>query len=228
MPELLVSVRNVSEARIAAANGAAIIDIKEPSAGSLGAAAPTVWRQVVQQIASPMRVSIALGELADTALESRIACLPAVGFAKVGLANCAHDSKWPQRWQAVLQELPDTTEPVAVVYADWLQTQAPPPDEVVSHAAQWGCSTLLVDTGNKHGGWLLEHLPYRSLAKLIASARQQRMRIALAGSIRPEHLPILAPLHADIIAVRGAVCSGSRTSSIDAARVRAMADMLCG
>ncbi|MEX0885938.1 MAG: (5-formylfuran-3-yl)methyl phosphate synthase, partial [Phycisphaeraceae bacterium] len=45
-PGLLVSVRNVAEARAAMAGGADVIDIKEPAAGALGAASPTTIQQV--------------------------------------------------------------------------------------------------------------------------------------------------------------------------------------
>lgn len=62
---LLVSVRNVAEARAAYEGGAAVIDIKEPRAGALGAASGSTIAEIVAFIDGRRPVTAALGELAE-------------------------------------------------------------------------------------------------------------------------------------------------------------------
>src|SRR5262245_56167987 len=59
---LLVSVVNVEEARVAAAAGADVIDVKDPSRGSLGEAAPDIVRAVREVTPPHLPVSAALGD----------------------------------------------------------------------------------------------------------------------------------------------------------------------
>ena len=61
MTGLLVSVRDVTEAAGVLSAGVDLVDVKEPAAGSLGAAAPGVWKQVVDQVAGSTLISLALG-----------------------------------------------------------------------------------------------------------------------------------------------------------------------
>ena len=65
MTRLLVSVRDASEALAALRGGAALIDVKEPRLGSLGAATPEVWREVRRVVPTEVPCSAALGELKD-------------------------------------------------------------------------------------------------------------------------------------------------------------------
>ena len=51
MPKLLVSVRSSHEAQMAIDVGVDVIDIKEPSAGALGAASPAVIHEIVRFVA---------------------------------------------------------------------------------------------------------------------------------------------------------------------------------
>ena len=59
---LLVSVVDAAEARIAADAGADIIDVKDPSRGALGEAAPATVRAVRDATPAHLPVSAALGD----------------------------------------------------------------------------------------------------------------------------------------------------------------------
>ena len=61
---LLVSVRDADEAELAVTAGAAIIDVKEPTHGSLGRADVAVAAAVIAQVAGRAPVTLAGGELA--------------------------------------------------------------------------------------------------------------------------------------------------------------------
>src|SRR3990172_3975966 len=102
-PGLLVSVRNADEARIALEGGADVIDVKEPSRGSLGAADAEVVAAVVRAIGGSVPISVAAGELIDHRQSGATSSVSAFGVAyiKLGLAGCAVVSDWPEWWREV-------------------------------------------------------------------------------------------------------------------------------
>ncbi len=226
MTRLLVSVRNLQEARDAIAGGASIIDVKEPSKGSLGAASPQCWRSIVQWATNQVAVSIALGELIEADLGDRIRQLPEVPFAKIGLSGCRPLDDWAQRWLAARHALPQSVSPVAVVYVDWKTAGAPPPEDVLTTGISLGCQTLLCDTDDKRHGGLLDWISVPQLEQLIAAARGNQMQIVLAGSVDSSNLHHVLAFAPDYVAVRGAVCRGDRTATLCPDRVRQMVEAI--
>lgn len=220
MTGLLVSVRSADEAQAALAGGASIIDVKEPAHGSLGAAHPGIWREVATAVAGKTQLSAALGELTDEDRPDPELLGPQYQFAKLGLAGCAKLVDWPARWAAALALLPPQTVGVAVVYADWCLAQSPEPAIVLEYAQAVGCRVLLVDTFDKSGGDLFSHLSCAELRQLVDCARAAGMRVVLAGSLTAESLPQALQLSPDLVAVRGAVCRGTRVGTVDANLVR--------
>jgi hypothetical protein len=83
---------------------------------------------------------------------------------------------------------------------------------------------MLWDTFDKRPGNLLAHQSLDSLSEQVAAAREQGMLIVLAGSLTLQDLDDIALLGPDYVAVRGAVCAGSRTSPVDARRVAQFAE----
>ena len=77
MTGLLVSVRDAEEARHAADAGADLIDIKEPLAGPLGAAAPETIAEIVHVVAGRCPISVALANLSTIEALPAIELLPA-------------------------------------------------------------------------------------------------------------------------------------------------------
>src|SRR6266496_2650971 len=97
-PGLLVSVRSVAEALTALAGGADVIDVKEPSRGSLGAADDDTISAVVRAVNGRAPVSAALGELVDL-IGSPIGdgtptLVDGVSLFKIGLARCRALNDW--------------------------------------------------------------------------------------------------------------------------------------
>jgi dihydroneopterin aldolase len=232
MTGLLVSVRDAEEAHDAVETGADLIDIKEPRAGSLGAAAPETITEIVRIVAGRCPLSVALGELAE---QSRI-CIPlGVQFAKLGLAGVVRQAFQPDRlrrltprgsscawcdnWREAIDQFPAETSPVAVVYADFKIAEAPSPEEVIECGRQLGCRAMLIDTFDKHGPGLLGNLSIGEIECLVTAARSANMLIVLGGQISANQLPNLLPLAPDYIAVRGAVCRGDRAARLDPQRV---------
>jgi len=223
---LLVSVRNAEEARTALDAGVDLIDVKEPSRGSLGAAAPCVVADVVAAVAGRLPVSAALGELlaADDgdAIQRAAAIPPGVRFAKLGLAGCGELPDWRDRWSAALRALPPGIAAVAVAYADWRAASAPPPREVVAAAVQLGCRAMLIDTFDKCGGDLFGNLAVHEVRDVVEQARADGLLAVLAGSLVGHALRQAIELRPDYVAVRGAACRGRRDARLDGALTAAL------
>lgn len=219
MTALLISVRDAAEAHDAVVAGADLIDIKEPRAGSLGAAAPETIADIVRVVAGRRPVSVALGELAHGLINLHQLDFE-FQFAKVGLAGCAQRRSWAADWQSALGEFPSDAAPVAVVYADWERAQAPAPYEMIDRGHRLGCRAMLIDTFDKRGPGLLGLWTLAELERTIAAARAAEMLVVIGGQIIDRDLPALLPLLPDYVAVRGAVCRGHRAARLDPDLVR--------
>jgi uncharacterized protein (UPF0264 family) len=224
---LLVSVRSAAEALEALGGGAAIIDVKEPSRGSLGMAPCSVWAEVRGAVPTSATVSVALGEwsdwIASPVPEIPRSCWSGIAFRKLGLAGAG--PSWRERWRDLRQRI-DGDSPadaagwpkwVAVAYLDWEEARAPDPGRVLDEAAAISdCLGVLFDTWDKS-----RRTDYPADAiRWIDRARASGRFVALAGSLDEAAIRRLRPLGPDIVAVRGAACrGGDRGAAIDRERV---------
>jgi len=225
MPQLLISVRNLEEARLAAAAGADVIDVKNPARGSLGAADENELRRIVQELGPTLPLSAALGELLDTdgtAAAPDTSSLGGLSYAKFGLAGCDSRPGWRCLWRDQIARFPPGVAAAAVIYADQ-GSHAPPAHQVLSAAVSCGAHVVLVDTWNKQQGHLLMHWTIDDLACLSGQVRAEGLKLALAGSLTSPVIEQILPLRPDFIAVRGAACRGGRTGPLDPQRVRQLA-----
>jgi uncharacterized protein (UPF0264 family) len=226
MSGLLVSVRSAAEARAALEGGADLIDVKDPSRGSLGRADDHVIQEVLDAVAGRCPVSAALGELGE--LDGR---LPLVGlaFAKWGLRGAGLARDWQtllaRSWEWLRRHRPEC-QPVAVAYADWARVAAVAPVHVLDLARKHAVSVLLIDTCVKDGRTLPDLIAGAELEALCRGCREAGVRVALAGSLAEAELVALRPLEPDWFAVRGAVCRGGRDGTVESQRVRDLAAVL--
>lgn len=224
---LLVSVRSQDEARAAVAGGAAIIDVKEPSRGSLGMAQSSTWRRVREVVPPSTMVSVALGELADWVTTEPLT-IPdrdwsGIDFRKVGLADAG--SAWRDRWSQLRSLLsgPPTKRPedrpkwVAVAYLDWEAARSPDPTSIIDASATLdACPGILFDTWDK----LCRVAFGAEVRRWIGQAKESGLFVAMAGSLDEAAIRRLRPIGPDIFAVRGAACrGGDRNAAIDQNRV---------
>jgi len=215
MTRLLVSVRDVDEARVALEAGVDLIDLKEPRRGPLGPVTTNVVQAAVELVAGRLPISAALGELTDWNPRAAAPLPHGLAFAKLGLAGCALLDDWPQRWEAALAQLPTRVAAVAVVYADQRAAHAPHPMEILDHGVRLGCRAVLVDTFSKTGPGLIDCWPPAKIERFVARVQQAGLWAVLAGSIRLPQLPQVLAANPDWIAIRGAVCRPSRDGRID-------------
>ncbi len=216
-PGLLVSVRSAAEAEAALRGGADIIDVKEPSRGSLGRADDETIADVVRAVGGQVPVSAAMGELTPN---PRLCQVPGVSFAKWGLAG------WDNHRHVVYPTLERLIPPneggcrnVAVAYADWKRSGSPRVEELLMLGKQWGMAALVIDTYIKDGSTLLD---WTTEVDLVGYSmwRDFGIQIALAGSLGVAEITVLRRVRPTWFAVRGAACNGGRDSAIDEHRVR--------
>lgn len=138
---------------------------------------------------------------------------------------------WVAAWQHVrsgISQMNDWHETefrpswIAVAYADHSTSQSPAPEAVLA-AATGSCRGILIDTCRKDVGNTIDLLSESRLRTLRLAAAEAGLLFALAGRISAEHLPVVARVAPDIVAVRGAVCDHSnRTGAISANRIRSL------
>ena len=220
MTGLLVSVRSASEAQAALLGGADIIDVKEPSLGSLGAASADVWQEVANVVKDQVSLSLALGELLEFDRLPGPNLPSQTDYAKIGLAGCKNVADWPTRWKRAWEFLPSTVQRVAVCYVDAERAQAPPWQQILEEASSAGCKCLLLDTFDKRAGNLLAHWSVPELAQVVVQSASQGLFVVAGGSLTGEDLRSLYGTGIRFLAVRGAVCRTNRTGPLDGALVR--------
>jgi uncharacterized protein (UPF0264 family) len=223
---LLVSVIDAGEARVASAAGADVIDVKDPSAGALGEAAPRVIRAVRAATPAHLPVSAALGDgpftTARAATLAGAAAAHGAAFVKLGLRETSLAAALVNL-RAVRGAIPDGTHLVVAGFADSGRAGAPDPRALPELAAAAGAQGCLLDTAVKDGRGLLHWLDEAALAAFVVACRARGLFSALAGSLGVEELVRLGPLGPDLVGVRGAACVGDRVGGrVAAERVRAL------
>ncbi|MDO9383001.1 MAG: (5-formylfuran-3-yl)methyl phosphate synthase [Hyphomicrobiaceae bacterium] len=221
----LASVRNEDEARLALAEGADIIDCKEPASGALGALPLEVVAAVRRAIPAQIPVSATVGDLP---CEAAALCGAAqtmagtgVDYVKVGLFPGTEA-------KAAIAELGrldlGRSRLVAVMFAD-----LEPDFSLIANMTAAGFAGVLLDTAGKSSGAIVEHMTHGQMAQFVAMVRANALFAGLAGSLRLEHIAPLRMLAPDILGFRGALCTGSqRQGALDVISTRAVARALKG
>ncbi len=231
-PQLLVSVRNAEEARAASAGGCELIDVKEPSRGSLGMADEMAISGVIEfaiheQIGLP--ISCALGEVLDWT-GSIPSISSEVSFVKLGLAGLGTQQNWETVWRSTRMAFNQSSgynlNWIAVAYADWRLARAPAPSEIVdairkTQVEEDRCVGVLVDTFSKSEKRLFDWFGVDELSEFLQSVRQLGLLTAVAGRLSVAEIPNLARVQPDIIAIRSAACLNSeRNAAVSEIAVR--------
>lgn len=230
---LLASVRSVGEARLAAAGGADLIDLKEPRAGALGALPLPVLRQIVRALRGgwpQLPVSATIGDLPDRSeagqhawLARRVHEVAAAGVdvVKAGIAPGPRAAALLEAFAALPLAAGQTRVPVLL--ADRGIDMA-----LVAHACALRFPVLMLDTADKRRGTLFDCASLDSLGGFIATVRAHGLRAGLAGSLQIAQAPLLCGLAPDVAGFRGALCAGDRSGGFDRRRLAALRAALGG
>jgi (5-formylfuran-3-yl)methyl phosphate synthase len=220
MTKMLVSVRSVAEALLAAGGGADFIDLKEPGAGALGGLpVPTITAVVaaLRRSGSRLPVSATIGDLPMGALAPILAQVRAVAdcgvdYVKVGIER--HPGAAP-----VLRALATSGHAVVPVFIADRGLDAAD----LQLACRLGFPGLMVDTADKAAGSLFERMAMDELRAFVQAVRGAGALAGLAGALRLHHLPALRQLAPDFAGFRSAVCDGDRAGALDVQRLHALA-----
>lgn len=216
MTKMLASVADLVEMEIAVSSGADIVDLKDPKAGALGAAATDIIRQAVEAVAGRRATSAVCGDLpmepdtirakAEEVAETGVDYVKIGFFPSADAAACA----------AALAPLAARTKLIAVLFAD-----KKPDFDLLDVFAKQGFHGVMVDTADKTGGRLLDHLPPERIPAFVSRARALGLQVGLSGSLEAPDVPRLLPFAPDFLGFRGALCGQSqRTAAIDAEAVK--------
>ncbi len=227
MMRMLVSVRDVPEALLAAQGGADFIDLKEPSDGALGGlpieTIAAIVRALRGQGSRPERrlpISATIGDLpmADLgAILQRVDAVAACGvdYVKVGIERGAQAA-------AVLDALANSGHAIVPVFIGDRGLDF----EAVEHACALGFPGLMVDTADKLAGSLFDVLSNTELHRFVAMVRASGALVGLAGALRHPQLAALHALQPDFAGFRSAVCTVDRRGALDPERLQALAAAL--
>jgi uncharacterized protein (UPF0264 family) len=234
---LLVSVRDLREAEIAVAAQVDWLDVKDPNQGPLGRPrfeTASAIAQLAARLSPGLRVSVALGESREASMLELLDYVQhfdeATSF-KLAFSNRNHGSTSEipvdddrRNWSLLFRELAGRLSRgrlIPVFYADREFARGPAWEAVVELASEVGGNRILIDTFNKDGRSLINHLNHDVLAEMIHFAAEQCISVAVAGSLRKSEIPTLMKVGADVIGVRGAACKATnRVDSIDPASLQ--------
>ena len=223
MIRLLVSVRSVDEALLAAEGGADFIDLKEPGRGALGGLPVATIRTIVTALRErgiELPISATIGDVPMHALGDIAARVEAVGacgvdYVKVGIERDPHAPE-------VLAWLAACGLPVVPVFIADVGIDG----ELVDRAAAAHFPGLMIDTADKQAGSLFDVASLDALRSFIATARAANRMVGIAGALRAAHAPLLAGLAPDFAGFRSAVCAGDRSTALDPQRLQALAEAM--
>lgn len=201
MTGLLASVRNLTEARLALAANADIIDLKEPSAGSLGALDTATIEQVVKAIASRSPVSATIGDfpMEPDVIFNKVFSTARTGvdYIKIGLFQDVNTENVVTK----LTPISARYKLIAVLFADRLIDSS-----YLKKLKKAGFIGVMLDTFDKEKGSLTRIMPISVISNFVNGVKNQNMLCGLAGSLSVADISDLLPLQPDYLGFRGALC----------------------
>jgi (5-formylfuran-3-yl)methyl phosphate synthase len=222
MTQLLISVKNLEESRIARYANADVIDLKDPSVGALGALDIDVVSQIVQDVSGRVLLSATVGEGHATidVLKQDIILYAGLGVDVVKIA-VSELFQLADFFSEIKQLTKQGIKLVAVFFAN-----EPLDFSLLTKLKDSGFYGAMLDTQLKNTS-LLELQTTETLQKFIVVCKQHMLISGLAGSINMTHIDRLLMLNSSFIGMRGGVCHGrDRVSTLVGDRVVEVKTML--
>lgn len=229
---VLISPISLDEARIVIDGGCDILDIKNVKEGSLGAQPPHLLKEIISSLSGMNRDILFSATLGDLPYKPGTAGLAALGaascgvhYVKAGLQGATNRQEAFDMMDTVVKGIRLVSDEILAVasgYADFRRFGGVSYQDVVGAAVDSGADVVMVDTFMKDGKDLFDAMSIDELKEFVTLAKEGGLLVALAGSIKTEHLEVLADVDPHIVGVRGAVCSkGDRTTGITREAVEA-------
>lgn len=227
MPQLLISVRSVNEAKIALQCGTDIIDLKDPDQGALGALPLELITEIVTFVHSRGKaerkvISATIGDLAmepELILKHVLALSRTkVDIIKIGFFSDSSDRLTDfQRCLNVLKTVAKTgVKLIAVLFVENEY-----PASLVNAVKNAGFYGVMFDTAYKNGVTFLNYFSVDEIAAVTKSVQAQGLLFGLAGSLNLQHMAIIKAIAPDYIGFRGGICvNHQRKSELDSEKIR--------
>lgn len=219
MTQILISVTSIAEAQLALDNGADIIDLKDPSAGALGALPLPLIQEIVSHVNGRKLVSATIGDLImqpDLILQS-VALLAAtkVDYIKIGFFETVDFQPCLDALQTVTQ---NGVKLIAVLFAEYKY-----PEVLLDLIKKAGFIGVMLDTASKNGRTFLDHYSVKEREEFARKVLALGLTFGLAGSLKQEHIAVVKALNPTYIGFRGGVCNNNqRQLALDAEKIRAI------
>lgn len=219
MTQILISVTSIAEAQLALDNGADIIDLKDPSAGALGALPLPLIQEIVSHVNGRKLVSATIGDSImqpDLILQS-VALLAAtkVDYIKIGFFETVDFQPCLDALQTVTQ---NGIKLIAVLFAEYKY-----PEGLLDLIKKAGFIGVMLDTASKNGRTFLDHYSVKEREEFARKVLALGLTFGLAGSLKLEHIAIVKALNPTYIGFRGGVCNNNqRQLALDAEKIRAI------
>lgn len=212
---MLISIRSFEELLPAIEGGADIIDLKNPSEGSLGASFPWLIKKI-RNYGNNFTLSVAIGDMPNlpgtAALAAFGAAMCGADIVKVGLLGPTSFNEGVTLLKSVVKATKYINQNILVVgagYADFKLFNGISSIDIPAICNSAGADVAMLDTYMKDGRKLFDFIDSEQLQDFVIKAHEFKLLAALAGSIKPGDINTLHDLGADVIGFRGAVCSGS-------------------
>jgi uncharacterized protein (UPF0264 family) len=222
--QLLISVTSIEEAQIALENGADIIDLKEPSAGALGALPIERIQAIVAYVksikeAGAMLTSATIGDLPmqPNLLIAQITKLAETGVDIIKIGFFQTDDYQP--CLDALRPLAQTgIRLIAVLFAETTY-----PKVLIAAIKNAGFIGVMLDTANKNGLTLLDYYSAENRREFANNVFKLEMQLGLAGSLKLQHIDLIKDINPSYIGFRGGVCDDNqRHLALDASKIKAI------
>lgn len=235
--KLLVSPKDVEEAKAVIRGNADIVDVKNPKEGSLGANFPWVIKSIKELVEKEkgdgMKISAAIGNFDYKPGTASLAALGAAAagaeYIKVGLFKIKTRQEAIDLLTGVVKAVKDfapTKKVVSAFYSDYKRINSVSPFEIAAIGEEVDIDVAMVDTGIKDGRTTLEFLSEEELKTFVSDSKALGLETALAGSLKFEDLPAIKAIEPDILGVRGMVCGGNREDRVKAELVMDLKRMI--
>lgn len=230
---LLVSPRDIDEAKSAMEGGADIIDVKNPKEGSLGANFPWIIKEIRKIVPKDIPLSAAIGDFCFKPGTASLAALGAAtcgaDYIKTGLYGIKSKDEAIEMVYSVSRSIKDYDHDKKVViaaYSDFERIGSVSPMLLPKICMGYDVDVVMIDTAIKDGRSTLEFMTIDSIKAFIKDSHSSGFEVAIAGSLNMDDIKKLILLNPDIIGVRGIVCGGDRTANIDKNLVRLLKNIV--
>ncbi|MHA1196015.1 MAG: (5-formylfuran-3-yl)methyl phosphate synthase, partial [Promethearchaeota archaeon] len=214
--KLLISPKDLEEAKITINSKVDYIDCKNPKEGSLGANFPWIIKAMKNMIPphSKQLLSATIGDFpflpGSASLAALGAAMAGADIIKVGLKGPKDVKQGIELMKAVVKGVKDYDNDIKIVaagYADKIRLKSSPNFlEIPVIAAESGADIAMLDTCIKDGQGLFDFLTVSQLIDFKEMATEFGLEVALAGNLMLENLPNIKEISPDIIGVRSIVC----------------------